>query len=263
MTTASLAFRDSTTMVRRNLRHATRNPSVLLGTVIMPSALLLLFVFAFGGTLNGGLGEAAKGYDYVDYLSPGIFLLAITVGAMSTSISVAIDMTKGIINRFRTTDMSRGAVLTGHVVGSVMQVVLSIFVLVGIALICGFRPTAGVLGWIAALALMTFLSFALSWIAVGLGLAAKTVDSASNTPIILQALPFLSSTFVPAASMAPGLRWFSENEPFTPITETVRGLLLDRPIGNTWIVALGWCAVLALGGYLWSKWLYKRDPRQT
>jgi ABC-2 type transport system permease protein len=250
-------------MVRRNLRHATRNPSVLLGTVVMPSALLLLFVFAFGGTLNQGLGEEARGIDYVDYLTPGIFLLAVTVGAMSTSISIAIDMSKGIINRFRTMSIARTSVVTGHVVGSVLQVMISIVVLAGIALLCGFRPKAGVLSWAGALGLIALVSFALSWVAVGLGLVAKTVDSASNTPMVLQALPFLSSTFVPAASMAPGLRWFSENEPFTPITETVRNLLLDRPVGNTWIIAVGWCLVIALGGYLWSRRLYNRDPRQT
>jgi ABC-2 type transport system permease protein len=261
--TLTLALQDSVTMFRRNLRHATRNPSVLLGTVVMPSALMLLFVFAFGSTLGDGLGEEARGIDYVDYLAPGIFLLAVTVGAMSTSISVASDMTKGVINRFRTMPIARVSVVTGHVVGSVVQVMLSTVVLVGIAVFCGFRPTAGVLAWAAVFGLIALTSFALGWIAVGLGLTAKTVDGASNSPMVLQALPFLSSTFVPVEKMAPGLRWFSEYEPFTPITQTVRNLLLERPVGNTWMLAVGWCLVIALGGYLWSRRLYNRDPRQT
>jgi ABC-2 type transport system permease protein len=259
----SQALRNSSTMIRRNLRHARRNPSVLLGTVMMPSALMLLFVFAFGGTLNEGLGIEARGLDYVDYLAPGILLLSITVGAMSTSISVAIDNSKGVVNRFRTMPISRTSVVTGHVVGSVLQVMISIVVVVGIAMICGFRPTAGPLGWLAAFGLMAMVSFALSWVAVGLGLVAKTVDSASNTPMFLQALPFLSSTFVPAAQMASGLRWFSENEPFTPITETVRGLLLSKPVGDTWLTSVIWCLVIAAGGYLWSRRLFNREPRQT
>ncbi|MDH6439248.1 ABC-2 type transport system permease protein [Streptomyces sp. SAI-144] len=263
MSTLSLAWHDSSTMLRRNLRHATRNPSTLLGSVVMPCVLMLLFVFAFGGTMGNGLGGAAQGIDYVDYLAPGIFLLALTVGAMGTSIAVAVDMTKGIINRFRTMAISRASVLTGHVVGSVIQSMVSIIVVIGIAVAVGFRPTAGVLGWLAAFGLMALVSFALTWVAVGFGLLAKTVDSASNMPMILQVLPFLSSTFVPAESMASGLRWFSENEPFTPITDTLRNLLLDRPVGNDWIIGVAWCLGIALVGYLWSKKLYKRDPRHT
>jgi ABC-2 type transport system permease protein len=263
MTTMAGVLRDSSTMLRRNLRHATRNPSALLGTVMMPSVLMLLFVFAFGGTIGGGLAGASRGTDYVDYLAPGIFLLAITVAAMATAISVSVDMTKGVINRFRTMAVARASVLTGHVVGSVIQAMISVVVLVGIALAIGFRPAGGVLAWLAAFGLMALVSFALSWVAVGFGLLAKTVDSASNMPMILQALPFLSSTFVPAESMAPALRWFSVNEPFTPITDTLRALLLDKPVGSTWIVAVLWCLGIALAGYLWSRKLYSRDPRHT
>ncbi|MYR83661.1 ABC transporter permease [Streptomyces sp. SID685] len=263
MSTLSLALQDSSEMVRRNLRHALRNPSTLLGSVVMPVVLLLLFVFAFGSTLGDGLGEAGRDIEYVDYLTPGILLLALTVGAMGTSIAVAVDMTKGIINRFRTMPISRASVLTGHVVGSVVQSMISTVVVIAIALLVGFRPRAGVLEWLAAFGLMALVSYALTWVAVGFGLMAKTVDSASNLPMIMQILPFMSSTFVPAQSMAPGLRWFSENEPFTPITETLRGLLLEEPIGNDWIVAVAWCLVISLVGYLWSKQLYKRDPRHT
>ncbi|MFE1823554.1 ABC transporter permease [Streptomyces anulatus] len=261
--TLSLTLHDSSTMLRRNLRHATRNPSTLLGSVVMPCVLMLLFVFAFGGTMGNGLGGAVQGVDYVDYLAPGIFMLALTVGATGTSIAVAVDMTRGVINRFRTMDIARSSVLTGHVIGSVVQSMVSMVLVIGIALAVGFRPSAGVVGWLAAFGLMALVSFALTWMAVGFGLLAKTVDSASNLPMILQILPFLSSTFVPAESMAPGLRWFSEHEPFTPITDTLRNLLLDRPVGSEWIVGVAWCLGIALVGYLWSRRLYRRDPRHT
>lgn len=263
MTTLALTMHDSTTMVRRNLRHAVRNPSTLLGSVLMPSVLLLLFVFAFGGTMGNGLAGAAQGINYVDYLAPGIFLLALTVGAMGTSISVAVDMTKGVINRFRIMPIARGSVLTGHVVGGVLQAMVSTVVLVAVALLSGFRPTAGPLGWLAAIGLIALVSLALTWVAVGFGLVAKTVESASNLPMVLQVLPFLSSTFVPAYTMAPGLRWFSENEPFTPITDTLRNLFLDRPVGSDWILAVVWCVVIGLIGYIWSTVLHRRDPRHT
>lgn len=263
MTTLSLAMHDSRTMLRRNLKHATRNPSALIASVVSPVALMLLFVFAFGGTLGNGLAGPAQGIKYVDYLTPGILLLGMTIGAMGTSIAVAVDMTKGIVNRFRTMAISRSSVLTGHVVGSVIQAMVSTVLVIAIALLVGFRPTAGVLSWLAAFGLLALVSFALSWVAVGMGLVAKTVDSASNLPMLLQALPFLSSTFVPAASMAAGLRWFSEIDPFTPIIDTLRNLFLDRPVGNDWIIAVAWCLGIALAGYLWSKRLYKREPRQA
>ncbi len=263
MTTMSYALSDSSTMLRRNLRHAMRYPTMLLATVVIPTSMLLLFVFAFGGTIGHGLAGTVKVKSYVDYISPGIFMLSMTAAAMATSIGVAVDMTKGIINRFRTMAISRTSVLTGHVFGGVIQAMVSVVILIGVALLVGFRPTADIGEWAAAFGLLALLTFALTWIAVAFGLLAKTVDTASNTPMILQVLPFLSSAFVPPASMAAGLRWFAENQPFTPINNTLRGLLLGTPIGNDWILAIVWCAGLALAGYLWSKRLFRRDPRQT
>ncbi|GAA4818588.1 ABC transporter permease [Streptomyces ziwulingensis] len=263
MSSLSYALNDSVTMLRRNLRHATRYPSMALGTVVMPSMLLLLFVFAFGGTLGSGLTAGHEGMAYVDYLAPGIFLLALVMGAMTTSIAVAMDMTKGIINRFRTMPISRTSVITGHVFGSVIQAMVSVAVVLAVALLAGFRPSAGVADWLAAIGLMALLSFALTWIAVALGLLAKTVEGASNTPMILQILPFLSSGFVPADSMASGLRWFAEYQPFTPIADTLRGLLLGTTAGHDWITAVAWCLGLALVGFLWAQRLFRRDPRTT
>ncbi|KIZ14873.1 ABC transporter permease [Streptomyces natalensis] len=263
MALMSYAMSDSWTMVRRNVRHITRYPSMLLATVVIPALMFLLFVFAFGGVMGKGLVGKDAGTDYVDYLSPGIILLALVMAAMSTSVSVAMDMTKGIINRFRTMAIARTSVLVGHVVGSVVQALVSVVIMLAVALVAGFRPSAGIGGWLAALGLVALLSFALTWIAVAFGLAAKTVESASNTPMLLQLLPFLSSAFVPAESMASGLRWFTEYQPFTPIADTLRGLFLGRPIGNDWIIAIAWCLGIALVGYLWSARLFKRDPQMT
>lgn len=263
MTSLSLVLQDSGTMLRRNLRHAVRYPSMALGTVVMPAGLLLLFVFAFGGVMGKGLAGSTGNGSYVDYLSPGVCLLAIAANAMVTSVSVAVDMTRGIINRFRTMAIARSSVLTGHVLGSVIQAVASVILVLLTAVAAGFRPTAGVLGWLGALGLLALVSFALSWIAVCLGLVAKTVSTASNTPMVLQIFPFLSSAFVPANSMSPGLRWFSEYQPFTPINETVRGLLTGSAIGNDWILALAWCVAISAVGYAWARALFRRDPRTT
>jgi ABC-2 type transport system permease protein len=254
--TMPYALSDSATMLRRNLRHALRYPSMALGTVIMPAGLLLLFVFAFGGAIS----SATRGLPYVDYVSPGVLLLAVASSAMATSIAVAVDMTKGIINRFRTMAISRASVLLGHVIGSVIQAITSVLIVTAVAVAAGFRPRANVAAWLAALGLLALLSFALTWIAVAFGLKAKTVSSASNTPMALQLFPFLSSAFVPAGSMAAGLRWFAEYQPFTPVNDTLRGLLLGTPVGSKWIIAIAWCAGIALAGYLWSRKLFKRDP---
>lgn len=259
MSTIPLAVTDSWTMLRRKLLHAKRFPGMLLGTVVIPAGMLLLFVFAFGGTLGNGLAGEAPGTNYVNYLSPGVFILSVSFAAMATSMGVAIDMTKGVINRFRTMAIARASVLTGHVIGSVVQTLVSVVLVLAVALIAGFRPTAGVGDWFAAIGLIALFSFALTWVSVGLGLLAKNPSSASNTPMIFQLLSFLSSTFVPAQSMAPGLRTFAEYQPFTPINETLRGLLIGTPIGANWIAALAWCVAIALGGYLWSKKLFNRD----
>jgi ABC-2 type transport system permease protein len=261
--TLSYTLSDSATMLRRMLRHSMRYPSLLLATVVIPTSMLLFFVYAFGGALTPGLAGQFKIHDYLDYIAPGIFMLSMTAAAMATSIGVATDMTKGIINRFRTMGISRASVLTGHVLGSVIQAMISVVILIGVAMAIGFRPHANAGAWIAAFGLMALVSFALTWLAVGFGLMAKTVDTASNTPMILQLLPFLSSAFVPPAAMASGLRWFAEHQPFTPINDTLRGLLLGSQIGDKWIISIAWCLGMALVGYLWSRRLYRRDPVRT
>ena len=259
MTALALAAGDSATMLRRNLRHALRYPSMTLSTIGMPVVVLLLFTYAYGGALGAGIGGIAAGGDYIDYVAPGVILMAATSGAVATAVAVCSDMTEGIMGRFRTMAISRTSVLTGHVLGSVIQAMLSVAIVIGVALLVGFRPTAGVGAWLATVGFLVVVTFALVWLSVALGQVSKTVEAASNVGMPLVLLPFLGSGFVPTDSMPAGLRWFAEYQPFTPIIETLRGLLMGTPIGNNAWIALGWCALITLGGYLWSKKLFNRE----
>jgi ABC-2 type transport system permease protein len=259
MSTLAHSMSDSATMVRRNLRHMLRYPSMTLMLAGIPVIFLLIFVYVFGGTLGNGLGGASGGRGaYINYVTPGIVLMTVAGAATATAVSVAMDMTEGIVARFRTMAISRASVLTGHVVGSVIQTLLSMAIVVGVALPIGFRPTAGPVEWLAATGLMTLFVLGLTWLSVALGLISKTVESASNAPMPLMLLPFLGSGFVPTGSMPAGLRWFAEYQPFTPVIETLRGLLLGSRIGNSGIVAVAWCIGITLAGHLWAKWRYER-----
>jgi ABC-2 type transport system permease protein len=261
MSALSYAVSDSTTMVRRNLLRMVRYPSMTLFLVGMPIVFLLLFVYVFGGTLGAGLGGVAGGRaEYVKYVVPGILLMTVAAGAQGTAISVAMDMTEGIVARFKTMAIARVSVLTGHVVGSLVQAMLGLAIVLGVAVLIGFRPTANGVEWLAAVGLMALVSFALTWLTVAMGMASKTVEGASNLPTPLVFLPFLGSGFVPTESMPVGLRWFAEYQPFTPIIETLRGLLVGGAIGSSGLAAVAWCAGIALVGYLWAKKLYNR-PR--
>ena len=262
MTTHSYVFRDSMTMVRRSLKHMLRYPVLTLMVAGIPVVLLLLFVYVFGDTMGAGLvGMSGARADYVNYLVPGILLLAVAGSAQGTAISVALDMQEGIIARFRTMAIARVSVLTGHVVGSVIQTMLGLALVIGIAFLVGFRTSAGLVEWIAAIGILALIALALTWLSVALGLAAKSVESASNTPMILMLLPFLGSGFVPTEGMPVALRWFAMYQPFTPVIETLRGLLLGTPIGSSAAFAVAWITAITLAAYLWAKKLYNRDPR--
>jgi ABC-2 type transport system permease protein len=262
MKTLSLWAGDSATMLRRNLLHMLRYPSMMVILVGMPVVFLLLFVYVFGGTLGAGLGGVSGGRAaYVDYVAPGIMLLTVAAVAQGTAISVAMDMTGGIIARFRTMAISRASVLTGHVLGAMIQTMLAVAVVTGVALLIGFRPTAGPLGWIAAIGVLAMISWALTWLTVALGLVTDSVETASNLPMPLILLPFLGSGFVPTDSMPTVLRLFAEYQPFTPIIETLRGLLMGTPIGmSSAVLAVAWCAAISLVGFLWARALFNRDP---
>jgi ABC-2 type transport system permease protein len=261
MTSYPLVLADSATMLRRNLRRMRRYPSLTFFIAGIPVVLLLLFVFVFGGTLGAGLGQVAGGRDaYVAYVVPGILLITVASAAQGTAISVAMDMTEGIISRFRTMDIARTSVLTGHVIGSVIQTMLAVAIVMVVAVLIGFRSTTGPIQWAAATGLLVFAALAISWLSVALGMVSKSVETASNLPMFLILLPFMSSGFVPTGSMPDGLSWFAEHQPFTPLIETVRGLLLGTPIGNSGLVAVGWCVATSVAGYLWARRLYDREP---
>lgn len=265
-------FSDSATMLRRSLRRMRRYPSLTLFIALIPIAMLLLFVYVFGAALGSGIveagtnaptGAAGSREAYIAYVVPGILLITVAGAAQGTAISVAMDMTTGIIARFRTMSIVRASVLGGHVLGSVIQTLLATALVVGVAVAIGFRPTTGPIAWAAALGLLVLVALAISWLSVALGMSADSVETASNTPFFLIILPFLSSGFVPTGSMPGPLAWFAEHQPFTPIIETLRGLLMGTPIGDSGVVAIAWCAVISAGGYLWSRRLYERVPVQA
>jgi ABC-2 type transport system permease protein len=259
MSTLTYTLTDSATMLRRNLRRLRRYPSMTLLLVGMPIVFLLLFVYVFGGQLGAGFngGHDSRG-AYLDYVMPGILLITVAAAAQGTAITVAMDMTAGIIDRFRTMAIARASVLTGHVIASVIQALFGLAVVLAVALALGFRPTADPVAWLAVIGLLTLFAFALVWLCAALGLAAKTVETASNTPMVLTLLPFLSSGFVPTETMPPGLRQFAEYQPFTPVTEAVRGLLSGTGAGTNAIAAIAWSVGIALSGYLWARHLYNR-----
>jgi ABC-2 type transport system permease protein len=262
MTTLTLAARDSRTMLRRNLRHLQRYPSLTLMIIGIPVVFLLMFVYVFGGTMGESLGVAGEGREaYVEYLVPGILMIAIAGVVQGTAISAAMDMTEGIIDRFRTMSISRAAVLSGHVLGSMIQTMLTLAVVLAVAVLIGFRPSAGPLEWAAAIGVLAMITVAMTWLAVALGLAADSVETASNTPMPLLLLPFFGSGFVPTDTMPAGLRWFAEHQPFTPFIETVRGLLTGTDIGNSAVLAVGWAVVITVLGYTWAMRSYDRGAR--
>jgi ABC-2 type transport system permease protein len=253
-------------MLRRNLRHMRRYPSLTLMITLMPLVFLLLFVFVFGGTLGSGLGTGMPAglhgrAAYADYVAPAIIVMAVAAAAQGTAIAVAQDMTEGIIARFRTMAVARSAVLTGHVAGAAIQTLIGVAVVTAAALACGFRPHAGAAGWLAAAGVVLLLTFAVTWLCVGLGLSAKSVETASNSPMFLILLPFLGSGFVPVSSLPAGIRWFAEYQPFTPVNETLRGLLTGTRIGDNLIITIAWCAGVAVLSYAWSRRLYEREPK--
>jgi ABC-2 type transport system permease protein len=190
-------------------------------------------------------------------------VLSLTSGSVATAVSVSMDMTEGIINRFRTMAIARVSVLTGHVLGAVIQSVTAAVLITALAVGLGFRPDASALGWLTALGLVVAVAVAMTWVSVSLGASAKTPESASNAPTPLVFLPFLGSAFVPPHSMAPGLRWFAEYQPFTPVINTVRGLLTGGPIGHNAVLAIAWSLVITHGSYLCARKLFRRDPVRT
>jgi ABC-2 type transport system permease protein len=266
MTSLTYTLTDSRTMLRRQLKHLLRYPAMTVLLLGMPVIFLLLFVYVFGGQLGAGLvHEHLAGHGsrstYLNFVVPGILLMTVAAAANGTAILVAMDMTGGIVARFRTMSIARASVLAGHVLGSVIQALLGVVVVTAIALALGFRPTANPLDWLASLAILALFAFALAWLATALGLAANSVETASNTPMFLTLLPFLSSGFVTLASLPPGLRQFARYQPFTPVTDSIRGLLFGgASVGSDILPAIAWSVGITLASYLWARRLYNRRP---
>jgi ABC-2 type transport system permease protein len=261
MSTLSYAVRDSTTMLRRNVRHSLRYPAMTISGMMVPIFFLLMFVGVFGNTMRAGLaGASIAGGHYIDYLAPGIFLMTAGASAAATAVGICTDMSEGIIARFRTMAITRTSVLTGQVIGSFIRTLISGVLVLAVALALGFRPTATPVEWVAAACMFAGLTLTLTWLAVAFGLVAKTPEGANSLSLIMLVLPFVSSAFVPTDSMPAGVRWFGQNQPFTPVINTLRGLLTGTPIGHSAVLAAAWCAGFSALGYLCARSRYDRNP---
>ena len=261
MSSISLTVRDSSTMLRRNLLHARRYPSLTLNLLLTPIMLLLLFVYIFGGTMSAGIGGGGRS-AYIAYIVPGLLLMTIASTVVGTAVSVSNDMTEGIIARFRTMAIHRPSVLVGHVLGSILQSIMSVALVGAVAVAIGFRTAhASVLEWLAAFGLLVLFALALTWIAVGMGMVSPSAEAAGNNAMPLILLPLISSAFTPVHSMPGWFQPIAEYQPFTPTIETLRGLLLGSEIGHNGWLAIVWCLGLAVLGYFWSTSTFNRDPK--
>lgn len=237
--------------VTRSLLQELRDPEALLMAVVLPVMLMLMFTFIFGRAIDPSGG-------YVDYVVPGIILLCAGFGASSTAVSVSRDMTTGIIERFRTMPLRSGAVLTGHVVVSVIRNLLATAIVIGVALLVGFRPSASPLDWVAAFGLVALYILAITYLFAAIGLAASSPEAASGYGFILLFLPYLSSAFVPVDTMPDWLQPIAEHQPITPVIETIRSLLVGTPLGDSGWIALLWCAGIVVVAAVWGAWLFRR-----
>ena len=250
-TTKNYFFSDMSIMLGRSMRHIFRSMDTILTVTITPIAMMLLFVYVFGGAIQSGTD------NYVNYLLPGILLMAISSGIAYTAYRLFLDMQSGIFERFHSMPIARSTVLWGHVLTSLVSNAISVLVIILVALVMGFRSSAGILSWLAVAGILALFTLALTWIAAIAGLSATSVDGASafSYPIIF--LPFISSAFVPTKSMPPLVRAFAENQPVTFIVDAIRSLLAGQPVGNDIWVALAWCVGIMLVAYLLAMRVYR------
>lgn len=257
-------IRDTTILFRRRLMHLAAYPSLTLMLIGMPLTFLFLFVYVFGGTMGSGiagthLSGSTSRSQYLAYIFPAILVMTVAATAQGTAIGISMDMTRGIVDRLRTLPIARSAVLTAHALGALVQTVIGVVVVLGVALALGYRTSASVGAWVLITLVTVAFSLALTWLTIALGLAARSVETASNTPMFLTLLPFLSSGFVPTDSMGSVLRFVAQAQPFTPIVDALRGLLDGHtPTTSTLVAAFAWCAGIALLSFVWSTRLYAR-----
>lgn len=249
---------DTVTMLRRDLLHALRYPAVTISTIAVPVIMMLLFVFIFGGAIGSGGGNG--GLEYIDYVVPGILMMTVGSGTLSTALNISTDMQQGIINRFKTMAISRTSVLTGHLIGGLVRTAITLVLVLGVALLAGFRPDASGGDWLLTGAFLLLMMIGITWLAISLGLGATKPEGANIATQPLQFGPFVSSAFVDPETMPSGIRWFCEYQPFTPIIDTLRGLLLGTEIGSSAIQAVAWLTLFAVIGFLRARKVYNRDP---
>ncbi|GAA4233043.1 ABC-2 type transport system permease protein [Streptosporangium album] len=245
-------FGDTAVLLGRSLRHITRSADTIVTTAIMPIAMLLMFVYVFGGAINTG------SESYVNYLLPGILLITVASGIAYTAFRFFLDMRSGIFERFQSMPIARSSVLWAHVLTSLVANLISLVVVVLVALLMGFRSAAGVPGWLAVAGILILFTLALTWIAVIPGLSAKSVEGASAFSCPLIFLPFLSSAFVPTDTMPGPLRVFAENQPVTSIVNALRDLFTQQPVGTDIWIALAWCVGILIVAYAFAMNTYRR-----
>jgi len=248
-------FSDVSVMVGRSMRHIIRSMDTIVTVTITPIALMLLFVYVFGGAIQ------ANTDNYVNYLLPGILLIAIASAVAYTAYRLFVDVDKGIFSRFQSMPIAHSAFLWGHVVTSLVSNAISLLIIIAVALIMGFRSSAGILSWLAVAGILTVFTLALTWIAVIAGLSAKTIDGASAFSYPLIFLPFISSAFVPTDTMPTVVRVFADNQPVTPIVNALRCLLTGQPVGKDIWIGLAWCVGIGIIAYLFAMRAYRRRLR--
>ncbi|GIH48754.1 ABC-2 type transport system permease protein [Microbispora rosea] len=246
-------FGDTTVLLGRSLRHITRSPDTIITTAIMPIAMMLMFVYVFGGAINTGSNSS-----YVNYMLPGILLITVASGIAYTAYRLFMDMKGGIFERFQSMPTARSSVLWAHVLTSLVANLVSLVVVMLVALLMGFRSGAGVLAWLSVGGILILFTLALTWIAVIPGLSAKTMEGASAFSYPLIFLPFLSSAFVPTDTMPTVVRVFAENQPVTSIVNAIRNLFAEQPVGNGIWIALAWCIGILIVSYVFAMNTYRR-----
>ncbi|CAN5597896.1 multidrug efflux ABC transporter permease LieB [soil metagenome] len=244
-------FTEESVFIGRSLKHSLRNTEALLMSILLPVMLMLVFTFVFGGAIESD-------GSYVNYVVPGIILLCAGFGASSTAVDVATDMQTGIIDRFRTMPIRSWAVLTGHVVASLVRNLVATGVVIGVALLVGFRPAASPIEWLAAIGIVALYILAITYLFAAIGLASRSAEAANGYGFILLFVPYLSSAFVPVDSMPVWLQWIAQNQPVTPIIETIRGLLMGTEMGSSPALAIGWCLLILVIAIIWGSVTFRR-----